>query len=70
MENNAQTALQSKKAVTAHLKSEHLLPFGFARQNGSWTRALSTSLHHNTWVRSQQLRRVNLEAVTAYFSSE
>ena len=27
------TALQSQKAVAAHLKSEQLLPFGFARQN-------------------------------------
>ena len=27
------TALQIQKAVTAHLKSEQLLPFGFVRQH-------------------------------------
>ena len=29
------TALQSQKAVTAYLKSEQLLPFGFARRHRS-----------------------------------
>ena len=52
--------LQSQKAVSANLKSEHILPFGFARQNKCYVEA-------QMWRSAQRvaLREIYVDALVS-----